>query len=101
MKVIYNRLLPVKGFSAMMFFGVILARKGKQPLQDYDINHEEIHKAQSKDCGGYLPYYLKYFGYWLKYGYYNNPFEREAYCFQKNINYLEMRTKNVWKNYEK
>lgn len=101
MKIIYNSLLPIPGYSAMMFFGVILARKSCAPLSPRTIRHEQIHVAQAKDCGGYIPYYIRYITQWIKYGYRNSPFEREAYDNEQNIAYLSIRTKNAWKTYIK
>lgn len=49
MKVIYNNVLPLKGFTAMNLFGVILARKEYGELKDYVLNHEAIHTAQMKE----------------------------------------------------
>lgn len=101
MKIIYNNILPFKGYSAMMLFGVIFARKKYKPLSPLIINHEAIHDAQAKDCGGYTFYYLRYIGQWLRYGYRNCPFEREAYANERNPHYLKKRNKNAWKAYKK
>jgi hypothetical protein len=99
MRIIYNNIIPFKGFSAMMLCGVIFARKTSQPLSQRTINHESIHAAQAKDCGGYLFFYLKYLIQWAKYGYQNCPFEREAYDNEKNLSYLEARQRCAWKGY--
>lgn len=101
MKIIYNDIIPFKGYSAMMFFGYIFARRGCKPLSKYTINHESIHDAQAKDCNGYILYYLKYIAYWIKYGYRNNPLEQEAYDHEKNLNYLKNRPAKNWRQYEK
>lgn len=99
MKVIYNYFLPFSRFRAMMFFGVIFARKKYKPLPDYVIRHEEIHKAQAKDCGGYLRYYILYLKYWLRCGYREIPFEVEAYVFMYDKNYLKKRERGAWREY--
>lgn len=56
MKIIYNSLIPFRGYKAMMLFGVIFARKKFKPLSAVTVNHESIHAAQAKDCHGYFPY---------------------------------------------
>lgn len=101
MKILYNSFIPLPGYSAMMFFGVIFARKSYKPLSPRTIRHEHIHVAQAKDCGGFMPYYFRYFGQWIKYGYRNCPFELEAYDNDLNAAYLSTRTKNAWKTYVK
>jgi len=42
--VIYNNIIPFKGYKAINLFGFIFARKGCN-LTDVDINHEKIHTA--------------------------------------------------------
>ena len=100
MKIIYNDILPLPGFIAMAFFGVILARKKYRPLSEMTINHEKIHAAQAKECGGWLRYYWQYLRYWVRYGYNKIPFEREAYSQQRNMLYLMNRRAKAWKIYE-
>ncbi|MDR2384366.1 MAG: hypothetical protein LBD80_01700 [Tannerella sp.] len=99
MRVIYNNIIPFRGFSAMMLCGVIFARKSAKPLSKPTINHEEIHAAQARECGGYILFYLRYIAQWLRYGYRNCPFEREAYDNQYNLDYLTSRRAFAWKNY--
>lgn len=100
MKIIYNYLLPIPPFEAMMTFGIILARKIFKPLEDYVINHECIHVAQAKEVGGYLIFYCMYLGQWIKYGYRNAPFEREARIYAYWPEYLENRESKAWKKYK-
>ena len=85
----------------MMLFGVIFARKNSYPLSKYTINHESIHKAQVKECKGYIPYYFRYLGQWIRYGYRNMPLEREAYDNAMDLDYLKTREKFAWKKYRK
>jgi hypothetical protein len=101
MKVIYNKILPFKGFRAMVLFGVIFARSKNKPLPDTVINHERIHAAQAKDCGGWLWFYLRYFWFWIKYGFYyvKIPFEREAYYYQEYSKYLNHRKNKGWEDF--
>ena len=101
MKIIYNNLIPFPGYSAMMLCGIIFARKKYKPLPAYVVNHEKIHRAQAREAGGYLRFYLMYLGQWIKYGYRNAPFECEAYENSNNPDYLLYRPRNVWKIYRK
>lgn len=43
--IIYNNIIPFKGFDAINLFGVIFARKEYGELSDKVINHEKIHTA--------------------------------------------------------
>jgi hypothetical protein len=99
MKVIYNRFIPFKGFTAIALFGVIFARKEFNPLSVKTIRHEQIHAAQADDCGGWLQFYLKYLIYHLRYGYMNNPFEIEAYSNDFKKDYLITRQRYSWEKY--
>lgn len=45
-KVIYNNIIPFKGYQAMSFWPVIFARKSAKYLQGYVVNHESIHLHQ-------------------------------------------------------
>ena len=49
MKVIYNSLIPFKGFSAINLFGIVFARKEYKELSRRTLNHEAIHTAQMKE----------------------------------------------------
>lgn len=99
MKIIYNSILPFPGYAAMMLFGVIFARKEYKPLSARCINHEAIHHAQAKECHVYIFYYLRYLGQWIRYGYRNCLFEREAYDNQNDYGYLDKREPKAWKRY--
>lgn len=97
MKIIYNNILPGKGFKAINLFGVLFARKKFNPLSSSDINHEAIHTAQMREML-YLFFYLWYGVEWLfrliQYrnrmtAYYNISFEREAYENQEDLEYLK------------
>jgi hypothetical protein len=101
MKVYYNRFLPRKGYICTMFFGIIIARKEYRPLTDGDIRHEEIHREQAMECGGYLVFYLIYLRLWLRYGYDNNPFEKEAAAGENDPEYLSVRRNFAWYKYVK
>lgn len=96
MKVIYNKIIPFQGFSAINLFGVLFARKEYEPLSARTIRHEAIHTAQMKELG-YISFYIIYLLEWLyrlvttKNACRNISFEREAYANQANKNYLKTR----------
>lgn len=100
MKIIYNKLIPFPGFTAMMLFGVIFARKSARPLSERTIRHESIHVAQAKECGGFIPYYLKYLAFWVRYGYKMNPFEQDAYYYNDDSDWRFERPYKFWKNWK-
>ena len=99
MKVIYNNLIPFKGYQAMNIFGAIFARKEYGYLDDITLNHEAIHTAQMKELLYVLFYVLYGIEYILKlirYGngykaYKNLSFEREAYGHERDLKYLQNR----------
>ena len=96
-KIIYNNIIPFKGFKALNFFGIIFAR---QQLNEIDINHEQIHTAQMKELL-YVFFYIIYLIEWLfkliYYGFNNKKayrtisFEKEAYAHQEDMDYLNKR----------
>lgn len=101
MKIIYNNIIPFKGYCAMNLFGTIFARKDYGQLSDAILNHEAIHTAQMKELL-YVPFYILYcaeyiiniFKYWnLDKAYRNISFEKEAYANEKDLNYLKTRHK--------
>lgn len=104
MKVIYNRLIPFKGFKCINLFGVLFVREGCL-MSGCDLNHEAIHTAQMRELL-YLPFYLLYLMEWLwhllrlrnsKAAYFEISHEREAYANQTNPDYLKTRKPyNQW-----
>ena len=46
MKIVYNYIIPFKGYKAMCVFPFIFVRKDARNLTVTDINHEKIHGAQ-------------------------------------------------------
>lgn len=99
MKIIYNKYLPPKGFSAINLFSIIFARKESNPLSARTINHEKIHSMQMTEML-FLFFYLWYGIEWLirwiqhkdrKRGYYFISFEQEAYKNQYDTTYLSKR----------
>lgn len=99
MKIIYNKIIPFKGFLAINLFGIIFARK---PLNQYVVNHEKIHTAQMKELAYiffYILYVLEWFIKLFIYGskaYYNISFEKEAYKNMYNLEYLKTRKHYSW-----
>lgn len=93
MKLIYNSIIPFKGFAAINIFGVIFARKGKS-LPPHTINHEKIHTAQMRELL-YIGFYLLYIAEWVyrlifhtRTAYRGISFEREAYKHQNDYDYI-------------
>lgn len=96
MRIIYNDIIPLKGFSAVNLFGVIFARRSERPLSATTLNHEAIHTEQMKELlyvGFYLCYLIEWLVRLLRRGnaYRNISFEREAYACQHNPGYLHIR----------
>ncbi len=98
MKLIYNDIIPFKGYKAINLFGYCFIRN-KARFTTIDINHEEIHTAQMKELL-YIFFYIWYFIEWLvllfKYrdshlAYRNIRFEKEAYENQNDLDYLIIR----------
>lgn len=96
MKIIYNNIIPFKGFLAINLFGVVFARKA---LDSIDMNHEAIHTAQMKELL-YIFFYLWYAIEWIvllfkyrngKDAYKNIRFEKEAFNHEADLDYLKTR----------
>ena len=51
---------------------------------DVALHHEEIHIEQIRR-EGFFKFYLKYLWYNFKYGYIGNPYEKEAYDRQREL----------------
>lgn len=107
-KIKYNKLFPFKGYIAMALFGRIWIRhENKDRINPITINHEAIHLEQQKELGilwFILLYCIEYIEKWFKYhnhreAYRNIIFEREAYFNERNLNYLNIREKNDFMNY--
>ena len=104
MRIIYNKVIPFKGFCAISLFGIIFVREEyRSYFQMNDLarrimcNHERIHLFQQKELL-YVFFFLIYFFEWLvkliiygKYAYENISFEREAYKYESKSDYLENR----------
>ena len=106
MKIIENKIIPVKGFSAMYFCGILFVRKGAY-ISKFTINHENIHHEQAKELlfvFFYLLYVLEWFVRLFMKGnaYSNVSFEREAYQHMYDLNYIKKRKRySFFKYYRK
>ncbi|MBK5721376.1 hypothetical protein JGH11_10875 [Dysgonomonas sp. Marseille-P4677] len=109
MKIIYNNILPFKGYIAINICGILFARRECKPLVDWMINHERIHTRQIMELFVVF-FYLWYVIEWIigviryrdkKQAYLNISFEREAYKNQFNLDYLKQRKPYSFTNKEK
>lgn len=100
MKIIYNSLIPIKGFTAITLWPFIFVRKEfKNTNLSYTVNHENIHGAQQKELlliGFYIIYLYEWIRNLIIYKDSNKAytlisFEREAYSNMYNLNYLKER----------
>jgi hypothetical protein len=90
--------------SAMALFPFILSREKSQDMSPSLLCHETIHFRQQLELlliGFYLLYLVFYFYYRIKgydrfNAYMSIPFEREAYHFQDDIEYLNQRPFFHW-----
>jgi hypothetical protein len=102
-KIIVNNLIPFKGFTAMMLFGIMFVRKDKAyHVTENTIRHEKIHVAQAREMF-WIFFYLWYGVEWLiksfmhgKDAYYIISFEREAYRNDNKADYLKTRKPFAW-----
>lgn len=104
MRIIYNKYFPFGPFFAINILGVIFARKDRGKLSATDENHEHIHTLQQQEML-YILFFLWYITEWLilliKYrnllkAYRNIRFEKEAYCFQYDLDYEKHRKHYAW-----
>ena len=106
--IVYNSIIPFKGYKLINIFGIIFARKNAR-LSPEDINHELIHTEQMKELL-YIFFYIWYIiefllryiwtGFNWKQAYRNLWFEQEAYTYEKNLLYPEYRQHYNWFNFE-
>lgn len=103
MKIVYNKLIPFKGFKCINLFGVLFVRDGMK-MDCTELNHEAIHTAQMKELG-YVLFYIIYLIEWLVRlpgkgnAYYNISFEKGAYGNQHMTDYLSRRDFWAWTKY--
>lgn len=124
MEVKCSKIIPIKGFAAMNFFGKIYQRieycgKG---ISKRTLNHESIHSYQAEDfipnpknsnfkrILGYLIFYPIYIiewlfkvicniFYWKIRAYRSISFEQIAYKYQNDYNYQDTRKRFDWVPY--
>lgn len=128
MKIIYNKIIPFKGYLAMTIYPFIFAR---ETLSKVDINHETIHGFQQVEVTAaafsliailsiifdfsiwYLLLSLPSFYVWYgieyvvrsimydkkKEAYRNISFEQEAYLHEGDLTYIYDRPLFAWFNY--
>lgn len=113
-KIIYNKLIPFKGYVAINLFGFIFARKEYESKIERDyvrktvlLNHEMIHTAQYKELLyifyiilyllNYLVNLFVYFNF--KKAYKNICFEREAKTHEYSDYYVYTRRHFAWIGY--
>ena len=108
-KIIYNRLIPFKGFRAMALVWWIFVRSEVKDFNDTDFRHESIHIRQQKEMFVIL-FFLWYGIEWIvrliqyrnsKTAYKKISFEREAYSYQNDLSYLDNRKHYAWIKYLK
>ena len=101
MRVIYNNIIPFKGYEAIALWPFIFVRSSRKGrLSLVAENHETIHLRQQTEMLVifFLIWYgLEYVIRWICYGFNHNKayenvsFEREAYNNQANMDYLRTR----------
>ncbi len=119
--IVKNNILPPKGYNAIAIFPFIFIRKDVK-ITDRLINHEKIHLKQESVLIlismyvlvpiilylsltwwllllSYSTFYILYSIFYLIYGYKNNPFEKEAYENDDNLNYLDGINLFAWFKY--
>jgi len=103
MIVIVCKYLIPKGYRGLTLFPFVFLLNKKDKANDSLINHEKIHLRQQLELL-IVPFYIWYvmeFFYLLchhkdtKKAYLNISFEKEAYCNEKDFNYLQKRP--FWK----
>lgn len=103
MKIIRNRFLPPKRYSAINIMGLLFCRKGT-PITPMTVRHEQIHTRQMIELC-FVGFYLWYVIEWLirlpmkGNAYHNICFEREAYDQMYNEDYLQHRQPYTWLRY--
>lgn len=104
MKIIINKLIPFKGYKAITIYPFIFARHS---ISDITLNHENIHGEQQKETlliFFLLIYVLEYI---IKLAitfnhdrtYKSISFEREAYRYEHDSNYISERKRYSWIKY--
>jgi len=107
-RIIYNNVIPFRGFKAICIWPFIFVRSKYEDggMSDKDIRHETIHLRQQAELLVVF-FYIWYIAEWLfrlfqkGNAYRNISFEREAYANEKDDNYLIQRKHYAWIHYIK
>lgn len=92
--VLYNNLIPFKGYKCINLFGILFVRKGAR-MTERDIRHEVIHTKQCIELLGVF-FYIIYLVEWLirlskarnaHEAYRSISFEKEAYTHENEVDY--------------
>lgn len=100
MKIIRNKIIPFKGFKAINVCGILFVREDAY-IDEKTMNHESIHTAQMKELL-FVFFYVLYIVEWIirlliqGNAYRNISFEKEAYRYQDNKEYLKGRKRYAW-----
>lgn len=106
MHIIYNNIIPFKGYKVINLFGILFARNGST-ISIVNLNHESIHTKQMEEML-YIPFYIWYAIEWIirficygdtKLAYKRISFEIETYLNQYDDNYLKNRKHFAWFKY--
>lgn len=105
MKIVYNNIIPFKGFLAINLLGILFVRSEyKGRVNERVITHESIHTKQMQEML-YVFFYLWYVLEWFirllftwntHKSYRSISFEREAYLHEDIPNYPNVRTHFKW-----
>ena len=87
--IIYNKLIPFKGYKAITIWPFIFIRK-ECSFNNVDLNHEKIHLRQQLELL-IIFFYIIYLIEWIFKGYKNISFEKEAYKYEGDLEYLKTR----------
>ena len=101
MRIVFNNIIPFRGFCAINLFGIVFIREFEWGYTEQDlaltVRHESIHTAQMKELL-YVGFYVLYFMEWVfnlifKKGnaYRNISFEKEAYSHEDEYEYVKRR----------
>lgn len=110
MIIVYNNLIPPKGFKALTLWPFIfIRRKSNSRFTERKERHERIHGEQQKEMlivFMLLWYAVEWIVRLVQYrdrleAYYNISFEREAYANQYDPDYLSKRKRYAWTHYLK
>lgn len=106
LKIVYNKLIPFKGYSAITLLFWMFVRKGTN-ISKHTINHENIHFEQEKELLFVLFYIIYCIEYIIKViitfnhdkAYRSISFEQEAYKYMYDKQYIDNRKHYNWLKY--